>query len=236
MRRSALQLLSVGTSLAVLGAGCSSDNQGPGQSPLVIEKPTKSGDQQIGPVGTALDNSLRVLITRDGGPVEGVDVAWSAGQGGSLTEEAPSDQAGIASVVWTLGPGEGSQSATAAVDGAEGSPLTFTATATAAPEPPPEDPTIQVLGPSGGNRFEPNVVTIRVGQTVTWTWPQGALSHNVVPDDGNTPSSSGPVTNGPETYSFTFTQPGEFRFFCLSHGGAGGVGMSGRVIVSDIQP
>ncbi len=236
MRRSGVGLLVGGMSLAMLGAACGGDDQGPGESPLVIEKPaTKSGDQQSGPVGTALGNPLRVMITRDGEPVEGVDVDFSAGQGGSLGQEEVSDEVGIASAVWTLGPDAGNHSATAAIDGADGPPLTYTATATTGLGPPP-GPTIQVLGPDpGGNRFEPNVVTITVGQTVTWSWPAGALSHNVLPDDSDNPIPSGPVTDGPETYSFTFDQAGSFRYFCSSHGGAGGVGMSGRVIVNSAQ-
>jgi hypothetical protein len=130
MCRSGTGLLVVGTSLAVLGAACGGDDQGPAESPLVIEKPaTKSGDQQTGPVGVALGSPLRVLITRDGEPVEGVDVSWSAGQGGSIGEAQESDETGIAAAVWTLGPGIGEQVATAEVDGADNSPLTYTATA-----------------------------------------------------------------------------------------------------------
>jgi plastocyanin len=235
MRRSGLGLLVWVTGLAVLGAGCGED-QGPGPSPLVIEKPaTKSGDQQTGPVSLALGNPLRVMITRDGEPVEGVDVDWAAGQGGTLGQEQQSDEAGIASVVWTLGPDEGSQATTATIDGATGSPLTYTATATSGTGPPP-GPTIQVLGPNGGNRFEPNLVTIDVGQSVTWEWAADAVGHNVVPDDGNNPIPSGPIENGPTSYSFTFNQPGQYRFFCLAHGDAGGIGMSGRVIVNPVQP
>jgi plastocyanin len=232
MRRSGLGFLAWGTSFALLGIACGED-QGPGQSPLVMEKPaTKSGDQQTAPVSVALGNPLRVLITRDGEPVEDVDVDWAAGQGGVLSQETQSDEAGIASVVWTLGPEQGNHATTATIDGAEGSPLTYTATATSGTGPPP-GPTIQVLGGAGeSNRFEPNLVTINVGQSVTWSWPEGAVGHNVVPDDGDNPIPSGPVTDGPETYSFTFNEPGSFRFFCLAHGGAGGVGMSGRVIVN----
>ena len=201
-----------------------------------MEKPaTKSGDEQTGPVGIALGNPLRVLVTRDGEPVEGVDVDWVAGQGGALGEETESDADGFATAVWTLGPDEGNHAATAAITGADGSPLTYTATATDGTEPPP-GPTIQVLGPNGGNRFEPNQVTISVGQTVTWSWPEGALAHNVLPDVGSTPIPSGPVTDGPHTYSFTFTEAGSFRYFCRTHGNVGGEGMSGRIIVNAAQP
>jgi plastocyanin len=236
MCRSGIGLLLVGMSLAALGAACSTEDQGPGQSPLVIEKPAvKSGDQQTAPVGIALGNPLRVMITRDGEPVEDVDVDFSAGQGGSITEEQESDELGIASAVWTLGPEIGTHSATAAVDGAEGSPLTYTATATTGTGPPP-GPTVQVLGPPGTNRFEPAIVNITVGQTVTWVWPAESQGHNVWPDDNIHPTRSGTPANGPKTLSYTFDDVGTFLYFCQVHGGIGGVGMSGRVVVAAAQP
>ncbi|MGH7578639.1 MAG: cupredoxin domain-containing protein, partial [Gemmatimonadales bacterium] len=178
---------------------------------------------------------LRVFITRDGEPFEGVNVSWSAGQGGSFSEVAESGEDGIATAVWTLGPELGSQAATATVDGADGSPLTYTAEATDGTGPPP-GPTIQVLGPDGGNRFEPDEITITVGQTVTWVWPEGSTGHNVVPDDRNNPISSGPVADGPETHAFTFNTVGAFRYYCQAHGAAAGVGMSGRVLVQAAAP
>jgi plastocyanin len=237
MRRSGIGLLALGTSLAVLGAGCG-DDQGPGQSPLVIEKPTvKSGDEQTGPVDVALGNPLRVLITRDGEPVEGVDVDWAAGQGGAMGEETESDEGGFASAVWTLGPEIGTHAATAAINGAEGSPLTYTATATTGTGPPPGS-TVQVLGPDPveGNRFEPAVLNITVGQTVTWVWPAGSIGHNVWPDDNVHPTRSGSLSDGPKTHSYTFDDVGTFRYFCQAHGSLGGVGMSGRVVVAAAQP
>jgi plastocyanin len=236
MCRSGFSLLGFVAAAAALGAACSGDDQGPSQPPLVIEKPaTKSGDQQTGPISVALGNPLRVLITREGEPVEGVDVTWTAGQGGSIGSETESDEEGFATAVWTLGTALGNQAATAAIDGADGSPLTYTATATDGTGPPP-GPTVQVLGPDGGNRFEPNVITIVVGETVTWVWPEGALSHNVLPDDNENPGRSGPPTDGPETFSHTFNEVGAFRYYCQTHGGLAGVGMSGRVIVQAAQP
>ena len=236
MRRPGIGLLVGGMSLAMLGAACGGDDQGPGQSPLVIEKPaTKSGDQQTGPVGTALGNPLRVMITRDREPVEGVDVDFSAGQDGSLGQEEESDETGIASAVWTLGPDIGNHSATAAIDGADGSPLTYTATATTGTGPPP-GPTVQVLGPPGTNRFEPAVVNILVGQTVTWVWPAGSNGHNVFPDDNIHPTRSGSLADGPETHSYTFEDAGTYQYYCQAHGGPAGVGMSGRVVVVAAEP
>ena len=233
MRRRRLGLMLLGSTLI---AACGGDDQGPQQSPLVMVKPTvKSGDVQTGPVGTALGNPLRVMITRDGEPVEGEDVDWVAGQGGAFSDETESDDAGIATAVWTLGPDIGNHAATAAIDGATGSPLTYTAVATSETGPPP-GPTIQVLGPDGGNRFEPTQLTITVGQTVTWEWPAGSTGHNVLADDRNNPTSSGALANGPKTFSFTFTTAGAFRFYCQAHGGLGGVGMSGRIFVQATPP
>lgn len=238
MRRSGIGFLAAGVAAAAFGIACNGgDDQGPGQSPLVIEKPaTKSGDMQTGPVSTPLGNPLRVLVTRDGEPVEGVNVDWSAAQGGTLSQEEQSDQEGVASVVWTLGPEIGTHTATAAITGADGSPLTFTAQATLGTEPPPPGPTIQVLGPEGGNRFEPAVLNITAGQTVVWSWPAGSLGHNVVPDDKVHPSSSGALSNGPRTFSYRFDDVGTYRYYCENHGGIGGGGMSGQVIVSAVQP
>jgi plastocyanin len=227
MCRSGIGLLVVGTSLAGLGAACSGDDKGPSQSPLVIEKPaTKSGDQQTGPVGVALGNPLRVLITRDSEPVEGVNVTWSAGQGGAIGEALESDALGIAIAVWTLGPNVGEHVATATVEGADNSPLTYTATAEEE-EPPPPDATVQVRS---GNVFDPAIVTIREGESVTWVWPEGSGLHNVVPD-GVEPPSSGALQEGPKTYTHTFQAAGRYRYYCEAHGGPGGVGMSGEVFV-----
>ncbi|HEY9505116.1 MAG TPA: plastocyanin/azurin family copper-binding protein [Gemmatimonadales bacterium] len=210
--------------LAWLGGACGDDDQGP--ATLDIEKPTlQSGDQQTGPTGQALASPLRVLITRTGEPVAGVDVEWSVGQGGSLSEEQASDEEGIASVVWTLGPDVGEQEATAAVEGADGSPLTYTALATPGG---PSARTIQVVN----NEFVPSVITVEVGETVTWVWATESIGpHNVQPDDGVTPGRSGNVAFGPRQYSFTFNQIGDYRYYCQSHGSPNGVGMAGRVIV-----
>jgi plastocyanin len=217
--------------LLLIGAACGDDDGGPSDT-LDIEKPTlQSGDQQTGPAGEPLGEPLRVLITRTGEPVEGVDVEWSVGQGGSLSDELVSDAEGIASVVWTLGPDVGEQEATASVEDADGSPLTYTALAT--PGSGPTGPTIQLQN----NAFDPAVVTINVGETVTWVWASASIgSHNVQPDDGVTPGRSGDLEAGPKAYSFTFNQIGDFRYYCQSHGAPNGVGMSGRVIVQPAEP
>ena len=70
-----------------------------------------------------------LVVDRFGNPVEGAAVAWAATiGGGEVVGEGGTDAAGRASATWTLGGGVGVQKLTASVDGAHGSPVTFTAT------------------------------------------------------------------------------------------------------------
>ena len=225
---------------ALFGCGGSDGDGGSGpppEDPLQVAKaPTSSGDGQSAAPGAALPEDLRVLVTRASEPQQGVEVAWATTGGGSLAPATSVSGAdGIATTSWTLGPTEGAQSATATVADADGSPVTFNATAESdeppPPPPPPADATIQVLGPDGGNRFSPTDVTIQAGQTVEWVWPAGAIGHNVTPDDDGA-ATSGPVASGPKTYSYTFNTPGTCNFYCIAHGLPGGGGMSGTVTVN----
>lgn len=217
----------------VAAAGCN-DNQEPAQSPLVIAKTaTKSGDQQTAAPGAALPGPLRVIVTRDGQPVPNTTVAWRTQDGGSFdAPSTPTDEFGVASGNWTLGTNLGSQTATASITGAQGSPLIFTATASDEGGGPPEPVIVSVAGPPT-NQFSPATVNVAVGQTVTWTWAEGALAHNVRPDDivVKIPPGEGSLFDAPHSYSYTFTQPGTYHYHCANHGAAGGVGMSGTVVV-----
>ena len=82
-------------------------------------------------------------------------------------------------------------------------------------------------------QFAPPSVTITAGDTVTWS-DAGFASHSVTADDGSFDSSPGCptacLTNG-QTFSRQFDAPGTFAYHCKIHGGNGGVGMSGVVIV-----
>ena len=78
------------------------------------------------------------------------------------------------------------------------------------------------------NTYSPSVVFIQPGDTVTWTYAGGPMPHNVQADNGMFTS---PVLGSPWTFSFTFPSQGSFRYFCVLHGGPGGVGMAGVVNV-----
>jgi len=69
--------------------------------------------------------------------------------------------------------------------------------------------------------FEPKTVTIKVGQTVTWT-NQDSVTHTVTGDGG---ISSGDLSKG-KSYSKTFDTAGTFNYHCSIH-----PSMTGQVIV-----
>jgi plastocyanin len=216
----------------VLGAACGSGDTEPVQSPPVVAKAaTESGDLQTGLFGTTLPNALRVVVTRDGEPASGVTVAWSTGSGSLNPSSAETDADGFSSSTWTLGGTPGLVTATASVTNATGSPVTFTATVT---EGGGEDVIVQVL--SDAPRFAPEDLVVGVGTTVTWVWGTNATGHNVVPDNGNTPASSGALASAPNSYQYTFNTVGTFHYHCQAHGNVGGVGMSGTVSVVSTLP
>jgi len=78
-----------------------------------------------------LPEPLAVLtVDRFGNPVAGAEVKWeaSSGNGDLSAETTVTGSDGTTSVIWTLGNRVGVERATAKVEQAEGSPVTFTAT------------------------------------------------------------------------------------------------------------
>lgn len=87
----------------------------------------------------------------------------------------------------------------------------------------------EVIVQLGDFYFDPSVVTIDVGDTVTWI-NGGSLDHDVVARDG---SFSAP--GGFDTYSHTFTAPGTYEYYCTPHGAFHNFGMFGTVIVREAE-
>jgi plastocyanin len=212
-----------------LVSGCgASDRQAPDPSTLELSKPPGiSGDEQVGVAGERLPDSLRVLVTRDSEPVEGVTVIWFTTEGSVNPAQVRTGSDGLAATTWTTMPLFAEQFAAARVEG--GPTVGFTAIATPDPDAPN---TILVLS-EGGNRFEPAEFRVPAGGTVNWLWSPGSTGHNVVPDDGESPPHSGAPADWPKWHVFTFTRPGVYRYHCSVHGAPGGVGMSGTIIVTD---
>jgi plastocyanin len=89
-------------------------------------------------------------------------------------------------------------------------------------------PTAAAVVDMGFTSFEPEVVHIRVGQTVQWR-NTALITHNVSDDAskamnaadasipaGATPFDSGDLKAG-NVYSHTFTVPGTYKYFCGHH-------------------
>jgi plastocyanin len=79
------------------------------------------------------------------------------------------------------------------------------------------------------NRWSPATVTIRAGETVTWSFTGTTALHNVEARGGNWSFRSGDPASGPGPASFLFPTPGTYRFVCFVHETT----MDGTVLVTD---
>jgi plastocyanin len=70
--------------------------------------------------------------------------------------------------------------------------------------------------------FSPNPLTVPAGSTIRWT-NQDDIPHNVVSDDKTFKSK---VLDTDETFTYTFTKPGTYTYFCSIH-----PKMTGKVVV-----
>lgn len=89
--------------------------------------------------------------------------------------------------------------------------------------------TVEVkMGTDGGMLgFQPKEIEISAGDTVKWVNNKLA-PHNVVVDGKTALSHKGLVFAPGESFEATFNEPGEYKYYCEPHRGAG---MVGKVIV-----
>jgi len=192
--------------ITLTAVGCSDDTTSP---PAVVEialAPASSGNGQSGEVNTALLRNLRVLVTRNSLPAPDVTVQWAVPAGnGALPSASTTNADGIALAIWTMPTTIGDVSATASLSGADGSPVTFTATAVAGPATSFEllAGNNQVVAPNG-TAGEPFTVILKdtygnpvSGVTVGWSVFSGfATVSDPSVDTGATGTSSVSVTAG----------------------------------------
>jgi plastocyanin len=76
--------------------------------------------------------------------------------------------------------------------------------------------------------FDKTEVDISAGQSVVWN-NGNAKTHTVTADDNS--FDSGDLNTG-DQYSMEFDTPGTYPYYCSYHGGPGGDGMSGVIVVS----
>jgi plastocyanin len=94
--------------------------------------------------------------------------------------------------------------------------------------------TVKMGADSGMLKFEPDMLTIKAGDTVKWVNNKLA-PHNVVFDSSKvdesvaTKMSHKSLLFSPgESFESTFNEPGEYAYYCEPHRGAG---MTGKIIV-----
>ncbi|MCC5951093.1 MAG: cupredoxin domain-containing protein [Acidimicrobiia bacterium] len=82
------------------------------------------------------------------------------------------------------------------------------------------------------NLFRPEVVEVPVGTEILWI-NQGRQDHDVVPvdDDEDWGVALADFTPG-EEYRHTFTEPGEYRYYCTIHA-TPDRGMIGTIVVTE---
>jgi subtilisin family serine protease len=175
--------------LSVALAHCGSDN-GNKPNPVPTDVALLSGDHQVGPAGTLLQDPIIVKVTdADGNAVKGVPVTFGVQTGGGFLSQtaASTDPQGRAATQWTLGPNAGTDNnvVTATANGLTGSPVTFHASG---------DPIGTITIVSGdaqqggaGSLLQPLVVQVNdnsnnpiVAATIAWQVVSGggSLSNN----------------------------------------------------------
>ncbi|MGA2244973.1 MAG: Ig-like domain-containing protein [Verrucomicrobiota bacterium] len=65
--------------------------------------------------------------------------------------------------------------------------------------------------------FVPATTNIFTGDKVIWTWPAGALEHNVTSTSDPQAWAPSATLNGPATFTNTFTTAGTFPYECTIH-------------------
>jgi plastocyanin len=83
-----------------------------------------------------------------------------------------------------------------------------------------------VLVKSNPNSFVPADITISAGDGIVWAWVSGVHTST---SDSNIWDSG--VHSSPYRYRRVFLQAGDFPYYCVLHGGAGGVGQAGVIHV-----
>lgn len=191
---------------ALLTASCG-DSTDPGQEPVAIA--LLDGDGQDGSVGTALADPLRVVVTdAEGGAVPGVAVAWAVlTGGGAITPTSTTDAAGVAEATFTLGPASGAHMASASVAGLIGSPVEFSAVASAIVPPPPGEITVAAVVP-----VRIHDMFVRDGLAFVFAWNSGVRIYDV----GNGVNGGSPTS--PQLVGSLITSPNGLPCICVHNG------------------
>ena len=120
----------------------------------------------------------------------------------------------VASACASAVPAASTAPATQPTQGFSAAPVTATPAATTSAD----DTTVVVQ--LGEHFFDPSSITIKVGTTVIWR-NNGQQVHDIHARDG---SFNSPLLNPGNSFTFTFTKPGLYRYYCIPHEGDGMIG------------
>lgn len=107
---------------------------------------------------------------------------------------------------------------------------------------PSDTADVKMLTEDGGYHFEPHVVRVNVGGTVTWTLESGSHTttayhpdndHPQLVPDGAAAWDSGILSEQGATFEHTFETEGVYHYYCMPHES---LGMLGSIIVGDPDP
>ena len=147
-----------------------------------------------------------------GRPVPRVVVTWTvtsgAGSGAVNPVQSTTDASGVATTTDSVGSST-IQTVSATFTGPF-SVVSFTAHATT----PPTAGSVDIANTA----FNPATVVVQVNGTVTWTWSDKGIAHNVTytAGPGSLPASS-PQDQTTGTFSTTFMQVGTYKYMCTKH-------------------
>jgi plastocyanin len=89
-----------------------------------------------------------------------------------------------------------------------------------------------------GRQFDPKELVVAVGDEVTWINKDRGQAHSVTADDGSFDSSPecsaanpGACMDERNQFSHVFEAEGRFAYYSRPHGGPGGEGTSGVIVV-----
>jgi hypothetical protein len=192
--------------LVLAAAACSGHSDVDAPVPANIQ--AVAGIDQSGTVGTALSDSLTVLVTdADGNGVHGVAVTWSVLSGGgqiSPTTSTTNDD-GLAAAQFTLGSTEGDQQAQAQVSELAGSPVVFTAHGHVEPLVAANLEIVSGNGQSAGvGRPLPDSLRVRVTDAAGHAVPGVLVNWSVLTGGGAISPAAAP-TNGSGVATAEFT-------------------------------
>jgi alpha-tubulin suppressor-like RCC1 family protein len=190
-----------------------------------------SGDAQTGVVATQLVQDLVVKATDAvGNPKAGVVVSFAVTSGGgSITSSAITDATGLASARWTLGTSAGVQTAIASASGV--APISFTATARAAP---PQTITVLTGNNQSGSPGAPLPDSLRVRLTDQFGNPVSGVTILWAPLAGSgsvSPTTSVTDANGRAATRWTLGSTGGPKFVVASGGGLSQTFTAGGTVV-----